>query len=246
MNIEGIKEVLDRHEKIALQLSGGKDSLACLYLCKPFIDQITVYWGNTGDAYPEQIQTINAIKEWVPHFVEVTGRQPEVIRECGYPSDVVPVSHTAFGNMLDGGNLQLIQDRYSCCFRSLMLPMHERMIADGITLIIRGQKNADALKPPLRSGDQLAGFEFLYPIEDWSVRQIFDFLNESKAPIPRFYEMLDEAADCMTCTAWWEKGELKYKKRYHHDAYAETVRRHRVISDAVGKHIAFFNKENMA
>ena len=245
MTQEEIKAVLDRHEpgKIALQLSGGKDSLACLYLCKAHLDKIVVYWCNTGDAYPETLEQMAQIQTWVPHFVEVAGRQRAVIQAFGFPSDLVPVSATIFGNLLKGGGGPWIQDRYNCCCRSLMEPMHERMMADGITLIIRGQKNADVLKPSLRSGDVSEGIEFFYPIENWTVAEIFSYLKANDAPIPRFYEMLDEAADCMTCSAWWEKGEAKYLKRYHYPQFLEVQRRLDVINAAVAPHIQHFNDE---
>lgn len=235
-------EIIGRHERIALQLSGGKDSLACLYLLREHLDRITVYWLNTGDTFPETLQIIKHVRELAPHFVEIEGRQPAVIDEFGLPSDLVPVSATPLGRLV-GHAAPLIQDRYSCCFRVLMQPMHERMIADGITLIIRGQRNDDALKPPLRSGMIDAGIEYLLPVENWTAKQVMDYLRAEWAPVPRFYEMLDEAPDCMTCSAWWEKGAAKYLKRYHYPQYKEVQRRLDAINTAVGEHIANFNKE---
>ena len=238
-----MREIIDRHEKIALQFSGGRDSIACLYLMRAFLDRITVYWLNTGSTFPETVATIKHVRELAPNFVEIEGRQPQVIETFGIPSDLVPVSSTPMGIIGEGSQAPLIQDRYSCCARSIMLPLHERMIADGITLIIRGQKNADRLKGTLRSGDVENGIEYLYPIEDWSHAQTLRYLNDEGAPIPRFYEVMDSAPDCMTCSAWWENGAAKYLKRYHFDAYQEVQRRLDIINAAVGGHIANFNKE---
>lgn len=238
-----MREIIDRHHRIALQLSGGKDSLACLYLMRPYLDRMTVYWVNTGNAYPETLETIRHVREIAPHFVEIEGRQPAVIKEFGLPSDIVPVNSTPMGLVASGKPGVLLQDRYSCCFRSIMLPLHERMIADGVTLIIRGQRNDDQLKAPITSGTVEHGIEYLFPIEDWSHRQVMQYLRDEQAPIPRFYEVLDEAPDCMTCSAWWEKGEAKYLKRYHHGEYLEVQRRLGIINEAVSEHIASFNKE---
>ncbi len=233
-------DIIDRHHKIALQLSGGKDSLACLWLMKPYWDRLTVYWCNTGDAFPETIAVMEQIRAMVPHFVEIAGNQPAVIAQFGIPTDILPASATPMG-VANGG--VPMQDRYSCCLRSFMLPMHQRMLEDGITLIIRGQKNADALKGPLRSGDVDGGIEYLFPIEDWSARQVMDYLRQENAPIPRFYEVLDEAPDCMTCSAWWEKGAAKYLKRYHGGAYQEVQARLETIRVVVDGSIAHFNDE---
>jgi phosphoadenosine phosphosulfate reductase len=236
------QEIIKRHDKIALQLSGGKDSLACLYLMRPYLDRITVYWLNTGRTFPETEQTIKAVREFIPHFVEIKGEVESVHMIYGIPSDIVPASGTLLGRVV-GHNTPLIQDRYSCCFQTIMRPMHERMYADGVTLIIRGQRNDDPVKSPLRSGMIDGGIEYLFPVEDWTTKQVFTYLEEQKAPIPRFYEMLDEAPDCMNCSAWWEKGAAKYLKRYHYHEYQEVQRRLGAINEAVSESITAFNKE---
>ena len=235
-------DAIARHERIALQFSGGKDSLACLYLMRPWLDQITVYWLNTGRPYPETLRTLEAVKPFIPHFVEITSDVDAVHEQYGIPSDIVPASSTPLGRLV-GHNAPAIQDRYSCCFQTVMRPLHERMLADGVTLIIRGQRNDDPLKPALRSGMVDGGIEYLFPIEDWTARQVLAFLREQNAPVPRFYEVLDEAPDCLTCSAWWEKGAAKYLKRYHGDAYREVQARLELIRGAVGPHIQDFNDE---
>ena len=235
-------DIIGRHERIALQFSGGKDSIACLFLLKPFWDRITVYWLDTGAAFPETVALAQKVRDMVPNFARIEGRQPNVIEAFGIPSDIVPVSATPIGIEVAGGG-QPIQDRYLCCYRSIMLPMHERMIEDGITLIIRGQKDADRFKATTRSGEVHEGIEYLFPIQDWTSKQVMDYLREQDAPIPRFYEVLNTAPDCMTCSAWWEEGAAKYLKRYHHAQYLENQTRLDIINKAVGEHIAAFNQE---
>lgn len=237
-----MNEILDRHKRIALQFSGGKDSLACLYLMRPYWDRITVYWCNIGDSFPETVAQMARIRAEVPHFVEIEGRQPAVIAQFGIPSDIVPTSATPMGVSAASKGV-LIQDRYSCCVRSNMLPMHERMIADGITLIIRGQKKADTEKGPLCSGQVDEGIEYLFPIEDWTDRRVLDFLREQNVEIPRFYEMLNDAPDCMTCSAWWDKGQSKYLKLYHIEKYEIVQERLDTIREAIAPHITDFNDE---
>ena len=235
-------DIIDRHDRIALQFSGGRDSLACLYLMRHYWDRLTVYWCDTGAAYPETIALMEQVRDMVPNFARIEGRQPQVIEAFGIPSDIVPVSGTPIGIEVAGGG-QPIQDRYLCCYRSIMLPMHERMIEDGITLIIRGQKDADRFKATTRSGEVHDGIEYLFPIQDWTSKQVMDYLREQDAPIPRFYEILNTAPDCMTCSAWWEEGAAKYLKRYHHAQYLENQTRLDIINKAVGEHIAAFNQE---
>lgn len=238
-----LSAILARHDKIALQLSGGRDSLACLELLRPHWHLITVYWCNTGSPYPETLEIIEWVKAEVPFFVEIKGRQPQVIQMFGLPSDIVPASRTPLGIAVSGKSTQLIQDRYSCCARSMMNPTHERMVADGVTLIIRGQKDDDTYRSPLRSGSIVDGVELLFPIENWTHDDVMSYLTQKAVPIPRFYEHMDSAPDCMTCSAWWENGAVKYLKQFHPEAHREVSARLDIINAAVGEHIAAFNQE---
>lgn len=235
-------DVIERHERIALQFSGGKDSLALLHLMRPYWDRLTVYWTDTGDSFPETRELVEQVAAMVPRFERIQGHQPEVIATFGIPSDLVPASSTPFGIGASGGGL-LIQDRYSCCLRAMMLPMHERMKADGITLVIRGQKAADRLKAPIRSGHVEDGIEYLFPLEDWDDARVIAYLHEQGVALPRFYEVMRASPDCMTCSAYWEEGCAAYLKRYHPAAYDEYQRRLNAISEATAEAIANFNRE---
>lgn len=240
--MQHFEEIISQHERIGLQVSGGRDSIACLYLLRPYWDKLIVYWLDSGSAFPETVTLMQKIRDMVPNFARIDGLQPAVVEAFGMPSDIVPVSATPIGIEVAGKG-ERIQDRYMCCFRSIMLPMQERMIADGVTLVIRGQKDADKFKATIKSGEWENGIQYLFPIQDWTTKQVMDYLREQQAPIPRFYEMLDTAPDCMSCTAWWEDGAAKYLKRYHHTQYVENQKKLDVINQAVAQHIAAFNKE---
>lgn len=214
MLLQDYTAVFSRHKKIALQFSGGKDSLAVLYLLKPYWNVLTVYYCNSGDAFPETAALAQAIKEKVPSFVEVKGRQPETQKQYGWPSDVVSCGNTPFARILGHDDFPLI-DRYICCKLSIMDPMDERMKEDQITLIIRGQKAADKRKAPLKGG-VYDGVELLFPIEDWKDADIFQYLIEQNVEIPQYYlDGLTSAPDCMYCTAWLEHGAVGYIEKHH-------------------------------
>lgn len=237
-----LKDIIDRHERIALQFSGGKDSLACLHLMRPYWDRLTVYWTDTGDAFPETLELAERVAAMVPHFVRIAGNQPAVIEQFGIPSDLVPVDATPIGVIAKRGGV-LIQDRYSCCMRSLMVPMHERMVQDDITLVIRGQKNSDKLRAPVQSGTVEHGIEFLFPIEDWDDAQVMAYLRDNDIEIPRFYQRLNASPDCMTCSAYWEEGRAPYLREHHPAAYQEYQSRLNAISGATAGAIHNFNQE---
>lgn len=240
MNFDAI---FARHERIALEVSGGRDSLACLYLLRPYWDRLTVYWLNTGAPFPETVEVMARVRAEVPHFVEIDGQQPFIIEQFGMPSDLIPTSRTPFGLLATGSTARPLQDRNDCCARVIMMPMHQRVLGDGCTLIIRGQRAEDTHKAPFRSGYVENGIEFLFPIEYWTAADVRAYLLGNSLPYPRFYETLSGAPDCMTCSAWWEHGVAKYLKQHHPEAHAEVQRRLDSINAAVVEHIAAFNNE---
>lgn len=238
---EHLAAVLGRHERIAFQFSGGKDSLATLFLLQDLWPQMTVYWTNTGDPVPEVLAVVERVRALVPHFVEISGRVNEQIAAHGLPSDLVPTTSTPIGLLAYGDGVRL-QDRFQCCTQSLMQPMQERMAADGITLIVRGQKSQDAMKSPLRSGALHDGIELLFPLEHWSDAQVFDYLD-SNAFIPDYYQHLTASPDCLTCSAYWGESRATWLKTKHPEAYQVYQGKLDVIREAVMPHIALFNLE---
>ncbi|WP_042693646.1 phosphoadenosine phosphosulfate reductase family protein [Azospirillum sp. B506] len=55
-----IGRMIEGHQRIILQYSGGKDSTAMLYLARPFLDRIDVVFANAGAPYPHVLQFITS------------------------------------------------------------------------------------------------------------------------------------------------------------------------------------------
>lgn len=206
-------DILARHENIALQFSGGKDSLAVAHLLREHWGRITFYHVDAGDLLPEMREIVSDMERQVPRFVRINSDSKEWAAANGLPSDLVPHTGTVPAKLM--GAKTLISARYECCGHNLWIPMHARMLADGITLAIRGTKRCDMGKLPAVSGDTSMGYEIWLPIEDWSHEDVFAYLREVGVPICRVYESAVNAPECATCTAWWTEGRAAYLAKYH-------------------------------
>lgn len=211
---------LDRHERGALQFSGGKDSLSLVYLLRPHWDKLTFYHVDTGDLLPEVREIVAMVEDMVPDFRRINASARHSMQHVGLPSDLVPTTSTPAGLAI-GASKRRIIDRFDCCALNLMLPMHQRMLTDGVTLAIRGTKRADMVRLPAKSGDTSMGYELWLPIQDWSHEKVFAYLQSVGAPICRVYEHKVQAPECATCPAWWNEGRTEYLKKYHPGLYEE-------------------------
>jgi len=144
----------------------------------------------------------------------------------------MPTDHTPAGRLVSG--LPSLIDRYECCYRSLMAPMHQRMLEDGITLIIRGQRDSDYVTPPMRSGDSDGQIEVFYPIQDWTDQDVMEYLAWlGIEPTPFYDHGLSTTPECMTCSAWWDDGRAAYLKQHHPEKHAEYVAKLQTVRAAI-------------
>lgn len=217
---------LDRHAKIVLQFSGGKDSIACLLLLREHLDRMVVVWMNPGDALPEHRAQMALVRAFCPHFIEVGGDRDAQVAQYGYPVDVLPIRNSVRAQYLIGHDRPRLQSFMECCQENMLIPMQRAMQQMGATLIIRGQKNADASKSPVRSGDVVEGVEYWFPIQEWDDAQVLDFIGDSDL-LPAHFEHGQTSLECWSCTAYMQdhKWKLPYLDQHHQDKAAEVRRR---------------------
>lgn len=242
VDMHEVEEAFARHERIGFQFSGGRDSTAALYLLRPMWSRMTVYHLDTRDQFPETRRVVSEVAKEVP-VVRICSDVHEVRFLHGLPSDIVPVDASAVGRMVSG-RPTMLQSRYDCCARTLMNPLHERMRADRVTLLVRGQRDDEYSSPPLRSGDSADGFEVLYPIQAWSGDDVSAYLRSNDLPLAPFYERgMRRAPECMGCTAWWDEGRAAYLKQYHPEDYAAFIARMAVVRAEINHQAGYLAAE---
>ena len=227
------------HEKAVLQFSGGKDSLACLYLLEPHWSELTVMWCNTQDSLPETINLMREVAGKVHNFVIVQSDQPKQNEQYGPPTDLLSVWDTELGRSVDQSRTHKFQSPFQCCGMNLWEPLQEAVDVGGYTLIIRGQRNSETHKSTIRSGHMEAGREYWFPIEAWSEAEVRTFLDTKQVPLPAHYKWFNSSLDCASCTAYLaeNKGKLAWMQHAHPEQAQRLVRKLHFVHSAAMREI---------
>ena len=228
---------LSAYKNPALQFSGGKDSLACLYVLREQLDQLTVYWLNTGDGCPETLAVVDEVRQWIPNFVEINSDSSSWRKKFGNPSDVVPSKTHWLGVAYGMADFRL-SNKFDCCWANIMTPMHNQMVADGVDYVIRGTKTCDTGTVPFEGQDQF--YTVALPIRDWSHQDVFAFLESVGAPYNSLYDHYKgiSAPECIGCTAWWDDGKAAYFQALHPERLGEYRASLEQIRTALQSHLA--------
>lgn len=170
---------------------------------------------NTGAAFPETRELMERINKLVPHFVEIKSDVISDIAEHGWPVDVVPTLNTHQGQRAP--DAIKLRSWAECCTRNMWLPMNAKNKELGITEVIRGQRNEEIYKSTIRDGAVHDGITYRFPLQDWTARQVFDYLTGLGVEIPEYYEYTPTSLDCWLCTAYLDTKavQLKYTKEFH-------------------------------
>ena len=228
------EDFFSRNHTVSLQISGGKDSIATLHWMRDWWSKVIVMWVNTGDAFPETVAQMREVRRTVPHFLEITSEQPRDIEDNGPPSDLLSSWDMPLGRQFEGGRDFKVQTPFSCCANNIWFPMAGACLRLGVTGIIRGQRKQERRKSPVTSGFVDGQFEYLFPIEDWTEGEVWAYLNEQNATAGLdHYRHFNSSLDCQRCTAYWDKGKMRYLSAFHPETHLDVLKRLRYIERSV-------------
>lgn len=217
--------MLDNHSHAVLQFSGGKDSLATLYLARPFLDRITVMFGDTGGTYPHLVQFVtDTCAKLGAELLLVEPPMPvaEYTEAYGLPSDIVPAWTThGMAEMLSDKPRQLLQSPMSCCSRMLLEPLYRAVLKTGAKLVIRGAKKTDKRVGVPPGFVDAIGITYTSPIWDWSDDEVFAYLKKEGAELAPHYADVKDSLDCWICTGHMPYSDAAKKLAYTKTNYPE-------------------------
>lgn len=221
----------------ALAFSGGKDSLATLFLNRHRLAETVVLWVNTGKNYPEVMNTIGVIRAMCPHFTEIISDREGQNAHWGIPSDIVPTDWTRAGHDICGKKPVMVQPYLNCCIENIGLVLLRFCVQNGITELITGQRNADSRKSTTRDGDVLEGVTYRQPIAGWSDDQVLLYVGQFLDPLPEHLTLKHSSMDCYDCTAYRADSadRIALMRSRHPTLYAEYAIRKTALDGAISE-----------
>lgn len=210
---------------MALMFSGGKDSSACLKLLREqdLLGHACIVWVNTGDPYPETLETMRRVRSTVPHFCEVRTNVLAWQEANGIPTDLLPLSATAAGRVMNRSTVRPMVHSWTCCSANLWMPALRFLIDNRFSIAIRGEKACDVPRGPVQNLDVVAGVKFWLPLDSWSDAEVIEYLGDD---LPEHYrDGANTSLDCLHCTGHWrdlfDTGALDYLRARHPEAWTE-------------------------
>lgn len=199
-----LNHLFAHHERAVLAFSGGKDSLACLNLCREYRDQLDVCWVNTGASYPHMAEFVRGATEGF-NLVELASDQAGWIEKYGYPAEMVPVANSMWRMLEDAEDSNppevILQPWTSCCAKIRTGPILEYLESSSITLLLHGQRRLDGGGFSITSGPN-ARVEIARPIWGWTERAVLEYLAEHEIDLPEQYAHgVIDSLECWNCTA---------------------------------------------
>ena len=141
-----IDDIFKTHKRVVFFYSGGKDSLAVLMLLKNHLDKVDVVWINPGAPFPEVVEHMKKVRDFVPRFTEVRSDVMSFINDHGHPVDVVDTRRTAFGNFAFGPTDYKVCSRFDCCGHNMWRPMAQYIVEHGVDCVIRADRGEERAK----------------------------------------------------------------------------------------------------
>lgn len=241
--MQELAEFFTRHTRIALHFSGGKDSLAVLWLCQPYWEQIEVIWVNAGNPSKEVLEQMEQIAKLVPHFTVLRGRQPEWVAENGYPVEIVPFRDTAAGQAVHRREGIKLTYFANCCFANLWEPLFQYRRQKGFDGILSGTKDCDAKRPAIVGPSVMDGaVEYFFPVWNWSDEDVKTYLGDK---LPEYYSRgYESSADCVNCTAYVSenRARLQELRTTNPTVAAEIEAVHKVLKTSLSEELALLEE----
>lgn len=207
-----IDEALSRASRPVLTLSGGKDSLMLLDLCRDYRDRLHVVWARTSETFPHMVDFVRKIVEgW--DYVELVSDQARYFARKGLPSALIPVRHRPH----EHNPGILIQSNGYCCKDLQYRPLARYIKRYGADLVLHGQtaedlRNFKSSFP--RMLRPLKGEQLVAPLDAWMAEEVLDYCVRRGLDLPlQYQDGLQDSLECWNCTVRTDLRRFEWMQR---------------------------------
>lgn len=205
--------IFDRHERVFLGFSGGKESVALAHMLDPWRDRVTLLWVNTGVMAPHMVEFVRGYGERFTLEEIASPNVSEHWHAMGTPAEVF-----AMGN-ITGSAQRRLQPWMHCCYVIRQEPVNAILRAQpGPCCFISGQRRQD------QDGATVAGLksklpatvDVVMPLASWSETDVFAYIEAHGLTLPQQYaEGYRDSIECLVCPAPMNAERLRYLRRHH-------------------------------
>lgn len=228
-----LPEIFERHRRVVLWCSGGKDSLTTLHLCRPWRHKLTVLYVHEPDGWPGVFENlVSCMDEW--GFLKSVQLEPQLsfedyVERFGWPVDVVPTRHDGTqvtSPFREEGDVKLASWWHCSIVRHLQ-PLDWCTTAMGADAVITGSRGQDA--PFFAAAgsvqtDPNRAWTRYNPIQHWTTDEVYTYIDAHNIQLPHHYKYKRyhqgfEWVDCMSCT--WKVEHWRILKTYYPRFFAK-------------------------
>jgi 3'-phosphoadenosine 5'-phosphosulfate sulfotransferase (PAPS reductase)/FAD synthetase len=211
---EPFSSLFDRHERVFLGFSGGKESITLAHMLEPWQDRVTLLWVNTGHMAPHMVEFVRNYRAKGWRLEEAASPNLfEHWQATGIPAEVFPLAN------ITGSKSPRLQPWLHCCQVLRTEPINAFLREQtGPCCFINGQRADD------QDGATIAGLatnlpgtvEVVMPLRSWTEADVMAYVSRHELALPLQYaEGYADSIECIVCPAPLKPKRLRYLARHH-------------------------------
>lgn len=206
--------------------------MACLHLMRDTLEG--AIYVDTGYAYPETEACVAYAARLVTMHVVHADRKAQN-KKYGVPSDVVPIDWTYLGQLITQKKQAMLQSYLQCCTENIAVPLHLKAKELGATELVYGQRRRESHRGLAYNGFTFDGVTRLHPIEDWTEREVIDYLAERMELPVHYLTVKHSSLDCHDCPAFaaHSKDRVAFTKLHHPELYRDYLERAQIVQSSL-------------